>query len=579
MFGQRNGELVETTEEELIEMRRAAQDWGAGVGVVVNIERGGVDPAIWVDDQTEDETEDDDTPMDDPAARPNAPALGVVEGTPVELGYTGCNWTQTTDPRTYNTTYNYPEGFTPRAYPNADGQFYVVFVGDVTDTTVRVLHDENRTNPLDGCELDIGKNLTVVGHYGPNQRNTLDRLIREGWLVGWHQNNGHYITKYEVLKKIDRWQEGVVWRKPFIYAPKFIHQDGKVWALDDADVRKLRRENCELRYIPNTAHQGHASNAVLIDLSTGKPLNHFHRGCWGHDGFEGRANEDEQGIIPIEEYQARFEVINVDSLNAYEFAGVKYGALLTRAQRNKPVTAQWAAASRTLRHIGLGLQVPKSIVILGAGGVGFHVAAMAATVGIEHICLIDHDRLAEHNRNRLYVPSTNGTRGDFKTNSVEKFIKGYMGDEAPRMRKWMNMAAHEAEVPNEVPEEVRERHRQAHVHIPTLEEYRLTQAGRVGCTEQHDAIMDCTDNLDAQHEAWRLAQKHNWRYIRAGYDGGHHVTITGRQAPEWDLKPGETYTTPSWIAGAQMAASLALVKLVSEPDMDMTFDIRKMEKE
>ena len=573
MFGQRNGELVETTEEEMQEMHRAAQDWARaalrGVGVTFTPEQG--DELDTDDIEPED---DDDEPMDDPATRPNDTALSVVEGDAVELGYIGCTWLQTVD----HQRYNYPEGFTPRAYPNEDGRHHVVFVGDVSDTTVRVLHDENRINPLDGYELTTGKNLNTTGYYQPNQRNTLDHIIREGWLLHLHNGNGHYITKYEVLKKVDRWNEGVVWRKPFIYAPKFIHQGGKVWALDDADVRKLRRENCELRFVPGTVTTGgHGSNAVVIDLSTGKPLRHFHYGCWGHDGFGERANGDEHGIIPIEEYQARFETINVDSLNANSFANVSHATLLQRAQKNKPIAAQWAAASRTLRHIGLGLQVPKSIVILGAGGVGFHVAAMAATVGIEHICLIDHDRLAEHNRNRLYVPSVNGARGDFKTNSVEKFIVGYMGDEAPKMRKWMSMEVHEGK--HELTEEVKERYRQAHTRIPTPEEYAKIPHLTTYCTEQHDAILDCTDNLDAQHEAWRLAQKHNWRYIRAGYDGGHHVTITGRQAPEWDLKPGETYTTPSWIAGAQMAASLALVKLVSEPDMDLTFDIRKMEKE
>lgn len=52
------------------------------------------------------------------------------------------------------------------------------------------------------------------------------------------------------------------------------------------------------------------------------------------------------------------------------------------------------------RQSELPLNIPKSVAIIGCGGVGSWLAMNLALVGTEKVVLVDHDKIEEHNLNR-----------------------------------------------------------------------------------------------------------------------------------------------------------------------------------
>ena len=397
--------------------------------------------------------------------------------------------------------------------------------------------------------LTPGRNDNFINSYtdqwvylgGPIRITSLSDVTALG-LVGGHATRATFTPRDRANNTIDYSRPN--WSRPFIYAPKYIHSGGKVWAITEKHQKQLYLE-CEVRGYHGAVLNGMgASDIRLVDPTDNTEVLHFHKQCWGHDGFEvtcyqNRGHED-LSLVPHEKLAARLDTINIDSLNTREFRGLTSGQIYDAAIAYPPLDAAWAQAARTIRHAGLGLEIPDSIVVLGVGGVGFHAGVMAGMVGIKQVCAIDMDSLAEHNRNRLYLSGK--WAGKPKVDGFAAFMKNTMDTDAPHVQKWLSLDEH-----NKM------------------------------CKAKHDALLDCTDNLPTQQQAWQYCQAQSMRYVRAGYDGGHHVTITGKQPPGWDIHPELTYTTPSWIAGAQIAASLALVKLVSAPDMEATFDIRHIQ--
>ena len=68
------------------------------------------------------------------------------------------------------------------------------------------------------------------------------------------------------------------------------------------------------------------------------------------------------------------------------------------------------------------------IVVLGAGGLGSHVAQQAAYLGVKDITLIDHDTIDTTSLNRL-IGTTCSTRvGDPKVDVVSNMVKGISTD-------------------------------------------------------------------------------------------------------------------------------------------------------
>lgn len=63
------------------------------------------------------------------------------------------------------------------------------------------------------------------------------------------------------------------------------------------------------------------------------------------------------------------------------------------------------------RQQSLGLTIPKSVAVVGCGGVGSWVAILLAMAGVPELWLFDNDHVSEHNRNRLPVwPDMVGNR-------------------------------------------------------------------------------------------------------------------------------------------------------------------------
>ena len=343
--------------------------------------------------------------------------------------------------------------------------------------------------------------------------------------------SSHCIIRHgEVVERVDdlsylKW-DAATWTVPFCYAPKFLCREDSMYRLSFRDAKRLRRPNLELKWFDGLSYTGVIeSDAVLYDPVERQMFRHYHTGCWGDSGIDIYSN--------VKELERRLETINADSIvESFPDGLIHVDELRTDGE----VPGEWATG-RLRRHAGLGLSIPRSIIIVGLGGVGFHVALQAAMVGVKDMCLLDFDEIGEENRNRLYAPPREV--GQLKTVVARRLI--------------------EILVPNSV---------------GLIDEY-ARLANHHGCAKEHDAIIDCTDNILAQIETHAYAVSRGIRYIRAGYDGGFHVTVTSHRAPEWgDLRAG--YAVPAWIAGAQIAASLALVKLVSEPNMEFSGDIRRL---
>jgi len=72
------------------------------------------------------------------------------------------------------------------------------------------------------------------------------------------------------------------------------------------------------------------------------------------------------------------------------------------------------------RQEELKLEIPKSAVVIGLGGVGSWVALNLALVGVPELLLIDPDRVEETNLNR--TPYKYFQIGEFKTDAVQDIV-------------------------------------------------------------------------------------------------------------------------------------------------------------
>jgi hypothetical protein len=79
-----------------------------------------------------------------------------------------------------------------------------------------------------------------------------------------------------------------------------------------------------------------------------------------------------------------------------------------------------------VRQAPLKLGVPKSVVVIGCGGVGTWVAYFLALAGVKELWLFDHDIVSDHNLNR--VPLSKKAIGTRKTQAVKNLIHSVRPD-------------------------------------------------------------------------------------------------------------------------------------------------------
>ena len=91
-----------------------------------------------------------------------------------------------------------------------------------------------------------------------------------------------------------------------------------------------------------------------------------------------------------------------------------------------------------------------------------------------------------------------------------------------------------------------------------------------------DWLIDCTDNNKSQIENQKIAEKHNYKYLKAGYDG-ENISINNKVA-EWGESKDGYQIVPSWVVPATIIASLTIAKVMKYNNKEITSNIKKLFK-
>ena len=192
------------------------------------------------------------------------------------------------------------------------------------------------------------------------------------------------------------------------------------------------------------------------------------------------------------------------------------------------------------RQATLKLKHIRSAIVVGLGGTGSWVALFLAMSGCENLTLMDSDYLEPTNFNRLpysYVTCL----GKPKVEAAAELIKSLRPD--------CNV-----------------------VTEGNANEYTLSLVeGKI--------LFDCTDIAKIQDMLYEWAAKQSkMRYVRCGYNGGSHLTITSRKAWLTGIERGHYEVVPSWVIPAAISAALAIFKAIYVPTFEFTGVIEDVSK-
>lgn len=187
------------------------------------------------------------------------------------------------------------------------------------------------------------------------------------------------------------------------------------------------------------------------------------------------------------------------------------------------------------RQKTLHIDSKMSITVIGAGGVGFHVAKLAAMSGIEKINIYDPDVIEETNLNRLDLPMT--TIGKNKA-AVAKGVINFLRPDA------------------------------------LVYSFPFKFQDHLFNVNKTDWIVDCTDSVKVQRLHQEIADKYKVHYMKVGYDG-EHITLANRVAEWGDDVEGYT-TIPSWVVPAITVAALAVGKIMKYQTAELSTDLHRL---
>ena len=191
------------------------------------------------------------------------------------------------------------------------------------------------------------------------------------------------------------------------------------------------------------------------------------------------------------------------------------------------------------RQESLDLKTDVKVLVVGVGGIGWHVAKGFAMAGVDDIVMFDDDIVEIHNMPRLDVPMS--CLGKNKASLLKEFIDQMRPD-------------------NKV------------VAYPFKSNFDVMDV------TDFDVLVDCTDNHASQVSHQEFAKENDLKYMKVGYNG-NHITIANSVAM-WDANPEVTqdgYTIiPSFISPAIIVAGLAINIILTDSDKEVSIDINEM---
>jgi molybdopterin/thiamine biosynthesis adenylyltransferase len=197
------------------------------------------------------------------------------------------------------------------------------------------------------------------------------------------------------------------------------------------------------------------------------------------------------------------------------------------------------------RQDKLDINTPKTVTIIGCGGVGSWVAFDFALTGVKHIILIDYDKVEMSNLNR--TPFKLSNVGQYKTEALSELI-------AERRRDVKISCINK--------------------QIEDCNSYEMS------IVKNTDVIIDCRDNSNTMEQD--IMEKAN--IITGGYDGSSVTIDINREIKKiWGDEP-VTYTiTPSWLIPPQFIANMITLYVCCpscwiEDDRTYTFDMKEIFK-
>ena len=177
--------------------------------------------------------------------------------------------------------------------------------------------------------------------------------------------------------------------------------------------------------------------------------------------------------------------------------------------------------------------IPRSVDIIGCGGIGTWVAIINGMAGTKRFYLFDADTVEEHNLNRL--PFGDGAIGKSKTEVLKAFLESM--DNGVEV---MTFGLVRDELDLEAIDD------QAYVYI-------------------------CCDNRKTREFVSKVAQKRGLYYVNAGYNENSVSVYNGGKI--WGSGPDAYETTPTWAVPTFVVSALAVFKMSYGCERDLSFDL------
>lgn len=375
------------------------------------------------------------------------------------------------------------------------------------------------------------------------------------WLISPEGGVSAYIPGRRRLPRVWGSTRDADYKEQRVYQPTRITGAGRIATITESQ-REVMRKDVWVHVIGGTPW-------VTLDEDGTRHFQHYHTGCWGNIHFTDPTPE-----AIVTRAMNALDLINADSPMHSRPEGlpaidrIQHTPFVADSENNWDLNVIYAeeALRETIREIlsrqeRVGLAVPNGVLVVGAGGVGWHTSMQLAMIGVPQLFIMDNDLVDSSNLAR--IPLTRDHVGMCKSRALTDFINAYTWRNRMQSLRAVNLEARLTDVM------VRDTAR-----LPA----RLRQALEGNLI---NVVVDTTDNIEAQKTIYDFANHRNLRYVRAGYDGGWHVTVSSRRAPDWEI-PGANpgYAVPSWIGGAQYVATLAVTKICQRPELEVTQDIR-----